>query len=100
MSVRGQACEYCGAPAVHEDHVVHVFRWAKNPRLPEALGFGCDDPENKVPACSTCNWRRLTLKLLPPSWEHMVDVLNDVLPSRVPWRVWTTAPVLPEAVYA
>ena len=78
-------CSYCGVRrAVNRDHVVpkalsktHVFQYAF---LPEKL-------KRLVPACFECNTRKGTRRLVPPSWEPLVEMLNEEFPG-TPWRVW------------
>ena len=68
-------CAYCGkARAIHKDHIV--------PKALRRRHGGWDDVT--VPACGPCNWRKGTLRLVPPSWA---DRLHE-LPGVKPWRVW------------
>lgn len=77
-------CAYCGKPAAQQDHVVPRQLQRKlretGRRLPRDL-------EATVFACTSCNYRKLTRHLLPASWEHRIDELNE-LTGGSPWRVW------------
>lgn len=92
MSVRGQACAYCGAPATGADHVIpkairkhyteHVrlaTKWIKRCTIPEEL-------LGTVPCCLKCNVNKSTRKLVPPSWADKVVAIREVVPGD--WRVW------------
>jgi len=82
MSIRNQPCAYCGAQAAHADHVVprQMRRRAK------AAGYNVDSPDNLVPACGPCDWRKLSRLLIPPSWEDRLDELNAL--GIGTFRVW------------
>lgn len=72
----GYRCQYCGAPAVHVDHII--------PRaLRRRHRLADNDPAYMAAACSTCNWRKGTRKLATAAWA---DRLHE-LPGRG-WRVW------------
>ena|SRR3990167_11217523 len=98
MSVRGQACAYCGKPAVHADHVIprtyrkrlqreHMARECNGPRDCTGTRLGCrhcgggtldETLYETVPACMRCNGNKLTRLLIPPSWTGRLDELNDL----------------------
>lgn len=71
MSVRGQACAYCGAPAIHADHVVSKAMRRRH--------TGWDDVT--VPACGPCNWRKGTRRYAPPGFDL------STLPGKG-WQTW------------
>lgn len=72
-------CAYCGGVATHRDHIVPIALRRRHK--------GYDGPEYQVAACSPCNWRKGTRRLVPPSWAHRIGEL----PSG-PWRVWGGSP--------
>lgn len=78
-------CAYCGIePAIHLDHVV-----PKSLRKTHRAAYDALPPELKatVRACFSCNLRKGTRRLAPPSWAGHVDTLNTLLPGTA-WRVW------------
>lgn len=89
MSVRGQACAYCGLPAANADHVVpRSFKHRHGPIPPELRGT--------VAACFACNIRKGARALIPPSWESKLPALREAYPN-TPWRIWHGDPK--EAVF-
>ena len=70
------ACEYCGARAVHADH---IFSKALRRRFPDWQNV-------TVPACFACNMLRGTRRLLPPSWAHRQQELEELTGKK--WAVW------------
>lgn len=87
-------CAYCGkARAYHLDHVVSRVDRRKlrraNIRLPREL-------METVPSCGDCNWRKLTLRLVPLSWaeDGRMERLNALV-AGVPFRAWDGDPSSP-----
>lgn len=73
-------CAYCGERAVHMDHVVHRFERKKRAGIPtEFLGL--------EPACMKCNITKGTRRLVPPSWAHQLDAMNEFF-GGTRWRTW------------
>lgn len=76
-------CAYCGQPAVHKDHVVPRSIVRRQKRMQRPV------PEHllgTVPACMTCNVNKLARCLIPASWAHLLDELNDLGIGK--FRVW------------
>lgn len=85
-------CEYCGKTrAIHKDHGVPKSKFKTNKNLAALLGFGPNDPQNLIDACGPCNWRKGSLKRVPPSWASRVDFLNALMGGK-PWKVWNGDP--------
>jgi len=85
MTSSPSVCAYCGATAIHMDHVVpkslqRKYHQINGKKLRLELA-------HTVPACGRCNWFKGTRRLVPPSWEHHVPELNDMF-SGAPFRVW------------
>jgi hypothetical protein len=83
-------CAYCRVRrAVHADHVIPKSLQKKYARMgkpfPAAL---CET----VGACAPCNWLKLTLRLVPPSWADRLDEINALV-SGTPFRVWAGDPL-------
>ena len=78
-------CAYCRErPAVTMDHVIPRSIAKKYKGLiPAALLL-------TVPACLTCNIRKGTRKLVPPSWANKIAQLREVIPGH--WRCWNGDP--------
>ncbi len=79
------SCAYCGAPAIHMDHVVpkslqRKYHQINGRHLPLLL-------RGTEPSCGPCNWRKLNRHLVPPSWAFLVDELNERV-GGAEWRVW------------
>src|SRR5690606_31632108 len=74
-------CAYCGAPATTWDHVVPKSLARK---LKDTLPLRLRDV---VEACLDCNVRKMTRRLVPPSWADKVDELNERIGGS-PFRVW------------
>ena len=72
----GCRCQYCGAPAVHVDHII-----------PKALRrrhhIADDDVRYLTSACAVCNWRKLTRRLAPVAWAERLHELPGT-----GWRIW------------
>jgi len=71
-------CAYCGQRAVHNDHVLPrslVKRYNRDrhrygrPEIPSRWLV-------TVLSCGSCNWRKLTRRLVPPSWAGDVELLS------------------------
>ena len=74
-------CAYCGTRrAVNRDHVVPKALRKNRGVLPMHLLI-------TEPSCFECNIRKGQRHLVPPSWAHLVDELNEVV-GGAPWRVW------------
>lgn len=78
-------CAYCQKErAVHRDHVIPKSLQKRLKRqgviLPAEL---CAT----VPSCLSCNLRKSTRKLVPPSWADRIPALKELIPGQ--WRVWT-----------
>lgn len=70
-------CAYCGARAVHMDHIV--------PKRLRRKHEGWEDA--KVPACGECNWRKGDRCIVPMDYEPF-----DELPGTRPWMRWNGDP--------
>ena len=79
------ACAYCGNPAVNMDHVI--------PKSVARRYLVPIDLLATVPSCFTCNIRKGTRKLVPPSWADKIPALKAAIPGR--WRVWSGDPLEP-----
>ena len=91
--IKGQACAYCGQPAVNGDHVIPralVKRY--NHTAPD------DAPSIPVawlrvePSCFACNTRKGQRRLLPASWEPLIPAMSAFF-GGAPWRVWDGDPM-------
>lgn len=102
---KGGLCAYCGkARATTVDHVIpqSLAKKQRNPHQGQCSCKLCDSrrpaiPEYllvTVPACGPCNWRKGTRRLVPPSWEPRIELLNELLPG-TPWRTWDGSPLSP-----
>lgn len=68
---------------MHQDHVVpRTLRRFVSRVVPRQL-------LGTVPACPTCNWRKMARRLVPPTWAHLLPLLEEYFPGQTPWRVWT-----------
>jgi 5-methylcytosine-specific restriction endonuclease McrA len=78
-----QPCAYCGkAPGTTQDHVVpKSFYRRKRIAVPAALS-------GTVPCCPPCNLLKVTRRLIPRTWRHLIPLLTETFPG-TPWRVWT-----------
>ena len=83
-------CEYCDKPdPEHLDHVIpaslarkyeQTRRRYNRPPIPDKWLV-------RVYACTSCNWRKFTRRLVPPSWEKEIDELNAFF-AGPKWQVW------------
>ncbi len=74
-------CAYCGRPnPEHRDHIV-----SKNDR--RRYGIDKNDQTFIVPSCKECNWRKLTMRLVPKSHEHLIPELNALM-AGPRWQLW------------
>ena len=75
----GYRCAYCGFSAQTIDH---IFGKAEGRRQ----GIARDDEAWIVACCLDDNLRRLTRRLLPPSWAHRKEELEAMTGKK--WKVW------------
>ncbi len=64
----------------------HIFSKAEGRRW----GIARDDEQWIVAACHTCNHRRGTRRLLPPSWAHRQAELEELTGKK--WQIWSGDP--------
>lgn len=84
MNEANGICAYCGQSGARSlDHVV-----PKADR--RRAGISDTDEAYLVVACLTCNIRKGTRKLVPPSWANKIAQLREVIPGH--WRCWNGDP--------
>ena len=76
----GYQCAYCRGWAQTIDH---IFGKAEGRRQ----GIARDDEAWIVACCLDDNLRRLTRRLLPPSWEHRLHEIEEMTGKT--WFVWS-----------
>lgn len=89
-------CAYCGHKrAVNRDHVVprslranYMANVRVSRKRHQVRPLIPDEFMGLVPACFACNARKGSRRLVPRSWEHKIDALNDFF-GGTPWRVWS-----------
>jgi hypothetical protein len=93
-------CAYCGGRAVNMDHVIphqarHRFHgpWSSAKRPKRCAVYYTadgrivpDDLLGTVPSCFNCNIAKGPRLLIPPSWSHRLDELNEL--GIGTFRVW------------
>lgn len=83
-------CAYCDRPnPEHRDHIV-----SKNDR--RRYGIDKSDERFIVACCKEDNWRKYTMRLVPPTHAHLVDELNALM-AGPRWQIYAGGQV-PEVV--
>lgn len=83
-----ERCAYCGKQAAHIDHVVPRSERKKfNFRRIGKRGMIPDEFMGLEPACISCNLNKGQRRLVPPSWAHLVDAMNEFFGGNR-WRTW------------
>ena len=94
-------CVYCTKRrAVNQDHVVpKSLLTVRREYIPTRKGYvklkgafvnGREVPAHLLelaPACHPCNIAKGARRLVPESWSHLIDELNDLF-GGTKWRVW------------
>ncbi len=76
-------CAYCSGRATEIDHILSRAEGRR-------AGIERDNEAWIVSACHDCNGRKGTRRLLPPSWAHHHQALEEMTGKK--WQVWSGDP--------
>ena len=76
------SCSYCGARAIHADHVMPKYL---RKRFPES-----EWATLTTPSCGNCNWAKYTFRWVPPSMEDRIPELVELTGQE--WHVYRGGP--------
>ena len=85
----GYRCAFCGEPAQTIDHILNKAESGR-------CGIKRWDKLWIVAACRTCNHRKGTRRLIPPSFAQYKDALVEMTGKR--WKVWDGGKVVSEVL--
>ena len=96
VPIRGEPCAYCRErPAVNGDHVIpRALVRSYNRSAPVDAPSIPSKWLAVVPSCFSCNIRKGTRRLVPPSWSSQIKALDRFF-GGTPFRVWDGDPMSP-----
>ena len=89
------SCAYCGGRDFHNEHVLAtslIRHYGRNRAIFTHLPPIPTEWLIPVRACKECNWRKLTLRLVPPSWADRTEAMTEFFGGTA-FRVYEGGPV-------